>query len=278
LSKPEAQKNLEMSSHGRIFMLIQAYRRFGHLAAQFNPLTSSEPPEELKLDRLGFAFAELEQPFPSLGFCGKSEAPLKEIVAALGSIYASKIGVEYMDLGRPELERWLSERLESSSAISLTQEEKIQLWESLSKADGLEQFLHRKYVGQTRFSLEGGETMVPLLLEVLKRSGELGVEELLIGMAHRGRLNVLAHVLEKPYAELLREFEDDTILSQVGHDDVKYHMGFSKEVSFSSGKRVLVSMAANPSHLESVDPVVLGQVRALQVLKLDEERKKSARS
>ncbi|MBX9743909.1 MAG: 2-oxoglutarate dehydrogenase E1 component, partial [Chlamydiales bacterium] len=130
------------------------------------------------------------------------------------------------------------------------------------------------YVGQTRFSLEGGETMIPVLLEMIKAAGQKEVEEIIIGMAHRGRLNVLAQVVGKPYSSLLEEFENDLILSGKGHDDVKYHMGFSKEHVLSSGKKITVSMAPNPSHLESVDPVVLGQVRALQVLHQDDQRQK----
>ncbi len=270
LTQPEGKGS---EKHLRIFKLIQAYRRFGHLAAFVNPLTQPAAPQELSLGSLGFSESELSEMFPTLGWCGKAEAPLQEILNALQAVYASKMGVEYMDLGRPELEHWLAERLEKAGLFVLSPEEKVRLWESLSKTDWLEQFLHRKYVGQTRFSLEGGETMIPLISEIIAEAGKLGVEELLIGMAHRGRLNVLAQILQKPYEELLQEFEDDTILAQVGHDDVKYHMGFSQSVSLPSGKRMTVSMAANPSHLESVDPVVLGQVRALQVLKSDEKRK-----
>lgn len=272
LNKPDEKEGKDSSAPLRIFKLIQAYRRFGHLAASINPLAPPKAPDELSLENLGFSESELSQEFPTLGWCGKPDAPLKDILAALQSVYASKIGVEYMDLGRTELEHWLAGRLEGPSSFALAPEEKLRLWEGLAKTDWLEQFLHRKYVGQTRFSLEGGETMIPLVSEMIQQAGMLGVEEMLIGMAHRGRLNVLAQILEKPYAELLQEFEDDTVLAQVGHDDVKYHMGFSKEISLASGKQIFVSMAANPSHLESVDPVVLGQVRALQVTKQDEKR------
>lgn len=260
----------------RIFELVQTYRRFGHLAASFNPLEEEgeKSPPELSLKGLGFAENELEQMFPTLGFCGKPEAKLKEIVEALKAIYSSRIGFEYMDLGHVELEKWMQGKIEPQLPAEPSLEEKHLLLEYLYKSEILETFLHTKYVGQTRFSLEGAETMIPILAEIIDFGADLGIEEILIGMAHRGRLNVLANILNKPYISLFEEFEDDTSLSYTGNDDVKYHMGFTGEIQTRSNRKIPVSIAANPSHLESVYPVVLGQVRALQVLKKDIERRK----
>jgi 2-oxoglutarate dehydrogenase E1 component len=265
----------EGSDSLKIFQLIQSYRRFGHLAAHFNPLeTNLKEPFELTLERHGFSEKDLDQKFSSFGFCGKDEALLREIVDALKNVYANRIGFEYMDLGSIEMEQWMAEKIEPALQIEITSPEKKILLEFLCKAELLETFFHTKYAGKTRFSLEGAETMIPLLSQIIEWGSQAGVEEWMIGMAHRGRLNVLANLLNKPYAALFEEFEDDTILSYPGNDDVKYHMGFEGQVTSQTGKKIPVAMAANPSHLESIDPVVLGQVRALQVLKNDQERKK----
>lgn len=209
--------------------LAQKYRREGHLFARFNPL--QEP-----------AGVNLE------------EHPLK-------AVYCGSVGFEYMDLGKPELEKWLQARIEGGQA-ELKLEEKQLLLEMLVKSEAFETHLHAKYPGQTRFSLEGAETMIPILAEVLQKGKALGVEEAVIGMAHRGRLNVLSAILNKSYGAIFEEFEDDMSLSFAGSDDVKYHMG-----AVGNWDKIVVELAANPSHLESVDPVVLGKVKAKQILK-----------
>lgn len=255
-------------SNLRIYDLVQAYRRYGHLQAQFNPLETEERQvPELDLEKLGFFPSEMDQDFPTLGFCSQSKATLKEIIGALGAIYCNRIGFEYMDSDSPELEKWVQGRLEPQLIVQPTIEEKHLLLEYLNKSEVFETFLHTKYVGQTRFSLEGAETVIPILAEMIDLGGELGIEEFLIGMAHRGRLNVLTNILNKPLSLVLEEFEDDTTLSFSGNDDVKYHMGYAGEFKARSGKQIAVAVAANPSHLESVDPVVLGQTYAKQTLK-----------
>ncbi len=263
------------SAEAKIALLIQAYRRYGHLLASVNPL--EKPPEaaaELDLERLGFAKSDLDLPFPSLGFCGKESASLREILAALQEVYSSRIGFEYMDLGNPELEQWMQARIEPRLPVDIAIEEKRFLLDALNQSEVLETFLHTRYVGQTRFSLEGNETAIPMLAEMVDAGALLGAEEFWIGMSHRGRLNVLANILKKPYSTLFEEFEDDTALSFFGNDDVKYHMGFSGEIATKSGKKISISMPPNPSHLESVDPVLLGQVCALQIVKGDVEKRK----
>lgn len=260
-------------SNLRISNLIQAYRRYGHLLAKFNPLDNSErQAPELNLEQLGFFESELNQEFPTLGFCGKPSASLREILDALKEIYCNRIGFEYMDLSHPELEKWIQERLEPQLEIHPSIEDQHLLLEYLNKSEVFETFLHTKYVGQTRFSLEGAETMIPLIAEMIDLGGDLGLEQFHIGMAHRGRLNVLTNILNKPIPSTLEEFEDDTTLSFSGNDDVRYHMGFVGELKTRSGKKMVVSMAANPSHLESVDPVVLGETYAMQILKNDEDK------
>ncbi len=260
----------------RIYDLVQAYRRYGHMLAQFNPLDTGErKAPELDLEKLGFFESELTQVFPTLGFCGKKEAPLQELIQALKDIYCNRIGFEYMDLGNPDLEKWVQGRLEPQLAIQPTIEEKHLLLDYLNKSEVFETFLHVKYVGQTRFSLEGAETMIPILAEMIGLGGDLGVDEFFLGMAHRGRLNVLTNILNKPLALILEEFEDDTTLSFIGNDDVRYHMGYTGELKNRSGKKISVSIAANPSHLESVDPVLLGQTYAKQILKNDSDKSRT---
>ncbi len=265
------------SENLRIYELIQAFRRYGHLIAKFNPLETRErTASELDLGKLGFFESEMNQSFPTLGFCGKKEASLQEIVSSLKAIYCNQIGFEYMDLGNPELEKWVQERLEPNLPSQATVEEKHLLLEYLNKSEVFELFLHTKYPGQTRFSLEGAETMIPLIAEMIHCGGQFGIEEVLIGMAHRGRLNVLTNILNKPLESIFAEFEDDTTLSFYGNDDVRYHMGFVGEFQTRSNQKVIVDMAANPSHLESVGPILIGQTFAKQVLKEDVQKTRIA--
>ncbi len=259
------------ASHLRIADLVLAYRRFGHLQAQFNPLIEEKPSASaLNLEALGFFSSELDLSFPTMGFCGKPEASLRELIQSLEAIYCGPIGFEYMDLGRPDLEKWVQDQIEPQLNIHLETQEKHLLLESMNKSEVFETFLHTKYMGQTRFSLEGAETLIPILAEIIDYGANLGIEEFLIGMAHRGRLNVLTNILNKPYELILEEFEDDTSLSFSGNDDVRYHMGYASELKGALSKSITVGIAANPSHLESVDPVVLGQTRAKIVKRGDD--------
>jgi 2-oxoglutarate dehydrogenase E1 component len=260
----------------RVYEAVQAYRRYGHLMAAMDPLSLplKEIPE-LSLQKLGFEPHELEEPFPSLHFCSTVEAPLKEILAALQRLYASRIGFQYMDLENPEMERWIQERIEPSLPIQLSLEEKRLLLEMLNKSEIFESFIHTKYVGQKRFSLEGAETLIPMIAELIEEGAARGMEEWVLGMAHRGRLNVLANLLGKPYSVIFQEFEDSFLPLQFeGSGDVKYHKGFSADAKLRSGKSIQLHLAPNSSALESVDPVVLGIARGTQVLRGDSERKK----
>ena len=267
---------VEVSRDIRIYHLIDAYRTFGHLIACVNPIATSEPPpaRELALSTLGFEERELDELFPTCGLLDQEEASLREIIAALELIYCRTIGVEYMDFQSPEFEKWLQMEIEPTRfRPNFSLEKKHQILQGLNRAELFETFLHTKYVGQKRFSLEGGETLIPILKEIVETGSQIGMDEFVIGMAHRGRLNVLTNILNKSFSMVFSEFEDDYELAVAeAMGDVKYHKGYSANIETSGGKQVHIRLAANPSHLESVDPIVEGSARAKQVAREDEER------
>lgn len=272
--------NLENASPDlRIYYLITAYRTYGHLMAKINPIATHEPEpaRELDIENYGFNQADLELPFPTFGFLKEESAPLKDIIAALKKTYCSTIGIEYMGLGMPEMEKWLQEKIEPGFDHGLTKEEKLRILNELYKAEAFETFIHTKYVGQKRFSLEGAETLIPMINAMLDEGANIGISEAILGMAHRGRLNMLANIFGKSYSYIFNEFEDHYTpdLSE-GTGDVKYHKGFAGKYQTASGKEILMTLAANPSHLESVDPVVEGGVRARQELKPKNQKKEVA--
>lgn len=244
----------------RVLELIEAYRRYGHLLVPINPiaLTGRKAPE-LSIEAFGFSQDDLSKPFPSFGFCKSAEAPLSEIIDALSKIYCSRIGFE---IENSDVQKWVRERIEPELKIEPTIEEKRLILQALNRSELLEKYLHTKYAGQKRFSLEGIETIIPLLAELLEEGLSEGVEEFFFGMAHRGRLNVLSNILGKPYSVVFKEFEDTfyPLSMEDGSGDVKYHKGFSSKVAGA-----MVHLAPNASHLESVDGIVLGQTRAAQV-------------
>ena len=253
----------------RVYNLITAYRTYGHLLAETNPISTKKPGEvvELSLLRLGFSAKEEEELFPTCGLLPEKEAKLKDIVAALKDIYCRGIGIEYMGLQNPAVIEWLQQRIEPSRfRPNLAIEQKKAILTHLNRSELFEVFLHTKYTGQKRFSLEGGETLIPILAGAIDTGANLGVEEFFLGLAHRGRLNVLANILNKSYGDIFSEFEDYSDPGSFeGSGDVKYHKGYRSEVETDSGRKVKLCLAANPSHLESVDAVLLGHVRARQV-------------
>lgn len=262
----------------RICDLINAYRTYGHLLARINPIETAEPqePYELSLPTLGFRKEELNQTFPTCGLMKQPTATLNEIIAELRTIYSDKIGVEYMGMQKPDLERWLQERIEPNHfKINLSIDQKKMILQSLNKSELLESFLHTKYVGQKRFSIEGCESFVPVIECMISTGADLGAEEFVIGMAHRGRLNVLSNILNKSYADIFSEFEEGYIPESFeGSGDVKYHKGYSSNIQTVNGHKVRVDLAPNPSHLESVVPVVEGQTKAKQILANDIKRER----
>ncbi|MGZ3633386.1 MAG: 2-oxoglutarate dehydrogenase E1 component [Parachlamydiaceae bacterium] len=249
--------------------LIDAYRKYGHLKAQVNPIERVEAkPWQLALDRFGFSEVDLNTPYPTFGILDADEAPLSAIIAKLEAIYCGTVGVEYMGIGRPEIEQWLQQRIESQGFDgNLTIEQKKMILQHLNKSELFEIFLHTKYTGQKRFSLEGAETLIPMLEKVVEKGAEEGVKEFFIGMAHRGRLNVLSNILNKPYSLIFSEFDENYIpesFEQTG--DVKYHKGFFSETLSSHGHKVQIALTPNPSHLEAVNSVIEGQAYAKQLL------------
>ncbi|HEY0446658.1 MAG TPA: 2-oxoglutarate dehydrogenase E1 component [Allosphingosinicella sp.] len=256
-------------------MLIRTYRVRGHLAANLDPLGLAKPemPADLTPEYHGFTGAALDRPIYLGGALGLQQGTVREIVEILRANYCGNIGLEYMHINDLEERRFLQERMEGKeNAIRFTREGKQSILQKVIEGEQWEKFLARKYVGTKRFGLDGGEAMIPALESVIKYGGQYGVREIVIGMAHRGRLNVLANVMGKPYRVIFSEFAGGSANPEDvgGSGDVKYHLGTSSDRAFD-GIEVHMSLVPNPSHLEAVDPVVLGKVRAIQTAKSDNE-------
>jgi 2-oxoglutarate dehydrogenase E1 component len=261
LSDPDT----EAIKPARIFELIHAYRSRGHLMADTDPLAYRQRKHpDLDVQSHGLTLWDLDRSFPTGGFTGKSRATLRDILGLLRNSYCRTVGVEYMHLQDPRQRRWLQERLEAGHART-DREDQLRILRRLNAAEAFETFLQTKYVGQKRFSLEGGESLIPLLDAILSEAANSGLDEVGIGMAHRGRLNVLANIAGKSYAQIFGEFEGNLDPGTVqGSGDVKYHLGTEGVFTAESGRTTRVHLAANPSHLEAVDPVLEGIVRAKQ--------------
>ncbi len=256
-----------------VLQLINAHRFRGHQQANLDPLQLQERPvvEELYPEHYGLTSTDLNTVFNAGSLHGVEQDTLANIIKRIKTIYCGTIGAEYMHITDTKQKRWIQERLESSLAKpNFMSETKLNILERLTAAQGLEEFLHTKYVGQKRFSLEGGESFIPLLDELIQHAGACGVKEIIIGMAHRGRLNVLVNILGKRPKDLFSEFEG-TSTPKSGSGDVKYHQGFSSDV-MTPGGLVHLALAFNPSHLEIINPVVEGAVRARQERRGDKPR------
>ncbi len=262
------QSSLEANKKAiAVMQLIQAYRSRGHTIADLNPLREGPKRNpDLELSTFGLSMWDLDREFYCGGLGGREKAPLSEIIKLLRDTYCRKIGVEYLYIQNSEEREWLRESMESTTNNpNLSKKEKISLLRKLNHASAFEEFLHKKYIGHKRFSLEGADTLIPMLDVMLNRCGDLGVEKVFFGMAHRGRLNVLVNTLGKSYHKIFAEFEGNIDISTFhGSGDVKYHLGTSGTHTTPSGKEVALQLLPNPSHLESVNPVVEGAARALQ--------------
>jgi 2-oxoglutarate dehydrogenase E1 component len=261
----------------RIAQLIDAYRTYGHLLANVNPI-AVEPqsePYQLNIERFGFTRQDLASHFPTYELLQEETAPLLNIINTLRSIYCDRLGFDFMHVQHPELEKWLIDQIEPIHCQKhLTNEQKQQILQHLNKSELFESFLHMRYVGQKRFSLEGAETLIPMIVEMVDRGAEQEVEEFIFGMSHRGRLNVLCNIFDKSYAEIFSEFEEGKVPASIeGSGDVKYHKGFYSEVKSVHGRQVKLTLTPNPSHLESVNAVVEGLARARQDLLQDEKQR-----
>ncbi len=262
--------------HLRVIMLIRAYRVRGHLIADLDPLglTRNEHHPELDPRTYGFEEADLDREFFLDYVLGLETATLREIMEVLRKTYSGTVGVEFLHIQDPEQKAWIQAKIEGTGGIwDTSAEEKREILEQLTATEAFETFLHRKFPGTKRFGIDGGESTIPALEAVIRKASELGVEEVVIGMPHRGRLNVLANVMGKPYAAILSEFQGEAVQDSVlGSGDVKYHLGTSTDRVMPCGRSLHLSLTANPSHLEAVDPVVMGKARAKQRQRGDTER------
>jgi 2-oxoglutarate dehydrogenase E1 component len=262
----------------RALMLIRAYRIRGHLAADLDPLSmrSDAPHPELDPQSYGFLDADMDRPIFIDNVLGLQVASMRQIVDIVKRTYCGTFALQYMHISDPGQSAWLKERIEGyDKEIRFTREGRKAILNKMVEAEGFEKFLHVKYMGTKRFGLDGGESLIPAMEQIIKRGGNLGVEEIVIGMPHRGRLSVLANVMQKPYRAIFNEFQGGSFKPEDvdGSGDVKYHLGASSDREFD-GNTVHLSLTANPSHLEAVNPVVLGKVRAKQDQKNDGARGK----
>jgi 2-oxoglutarate dehydrogenase E1 component len=260
----------------RALMMIRAYRMRGHLQADLDPLglAPRRDHEELNPSSYGFTEADYDRPIFIDNVLGMEFATIREMLEILRRTYCSTLGVEFMHISAPNEKDWIQRRIEGpDKAIAFTPEGKRAIFNKLVEADGFEKFIDVKYTGTKRFGLDGAESLIPALEQIIKRGGALGVQEIVLGMAHRGRLNVLAQVMGKPHRAIFHEFKGGSYApdSVEGSGDVKYHLGASSDREFD-GNKVHLSLTANPSHLEIVDPVVLGKARAKQDQLKDRKR------
>ncbi|MEL6550344.1 MAG: 2-oxoglutarate dehydrogenase E1 component [Pseudomonadota bacterium] len=252
----------------RALMIIRAYRIRGHLAADLDPLgmRAEEPHPELEPANYGFTDADMDRPIFLDNVLGLMTASMRQIMEIVKRTYCGTFALQYMHISNPEEAQWLKERIEGlGKEVQFTREGRKAILNKMVQAEGFEKFLHVKYMGTKRFGLDGGEALIPAMEQVIKRGGALGVKDIVIGMPHRGRLNVLANVMGKPYRAIFNEFQGGSFKPEDvdGSGDVKYHLGASSDREFD-GNTVHLSLTANPSHLEAVNPVVLGKSRAKQ--------------
>ncbi|WP_425829660.1 multifunctional oxoglutarate decarboxylase/oxoglutarate dehydrogenase thiamine pyrophosphate-binding subunit/dihydrolipoyllysine-residue succinyltransferase subunit [Streptomyces fractus] len=261
----DASHDDDVTKAARVFELIHSYRVRGHVMADTDPLEYQQRKHpDLDITEHGLTLWDLEREFAVGGFAGKSMMKLRDVLGVLRDSYCRTTGVEFMHIQDPKQRRWLQDRIERQHAKP-EREEQLRILRRLNSAEAFETFLQTKYVGQKRFSLEGGESVIPLLDAVIDSAAENRLDEVVIGMAHRGRLNVLANIVGKSYAQIFREFEGNLDpKSMHGSGDVKYHLGAQGTFTGLDGEQINVSLAANPSHLETVDPVIEGIVRAKQ--------------
>ncbi|HYQ58441.1 MAG TPA: 2-oxoglutarate dehydrogenase E1 component, partial [Draconibacterium sp.] len=262
--KPSGIKIENIDKEFAILNLIHGYRQRGHLFTKTNPVRARRTyTPTLDIENFGLNKSDLEQTFQAGNEIGIGPARLKDIVAHLEDTYCRSVGVEYVYMRKPEVVQWLRERMESAKNSEQYSNEKRQhFFYHLKLAVGFENFIHKKFVGQKRFSLEGAEALIPALDAVIERGAELGMEEFILGMAHRGRLNVLSNILEKPYENIFKEFYGTEYEDDIAQGDVKYHLGYENEVVTDLGKKVKLKLVPNPSHLETVAPIVEGMVRS----------------
>lgn len=257
-------ESVQLDKEFAVYQLILAYRKKGHLIAKTNPIRERKDRHaHLDLKYFGLDESELDTEFYAGKFIGLGKTTLKNIIEHLKKCYTASLGTEFTSLNDSKKIDWLIDAVENKMQQPVPIEQKRKILQKLNEGVMFEKFLHTKYVGQKRFSLEGGESTIPALDAIISVASENNVQEVVIGMAHRGRLNVLANILGKTYEQIFTEFEGNSIPdTTMGSGDVKYHMGYSSEIETATGKKVHLKLAPNPSHLEAVDPVVIGFARS----------------
>src|SRR5438093_5914812 len=259
----------------RVDQLIRNYRVRGHMAAQLDPLgIPRATPPELDVEFYGFTEQDLDRRFSCESMCGGDTLALRKIIERLRNTYCRSIGVQFMHIDDSFVRHWLQERMESTgNRLNISRDEQIRILTRLTDAVIFEEFIRKKFIGAKSFSLEGAESLIPLLDLAIERAGEHGIDEIVLGMAHRGRLNVLANIMAKSPRQIFREFADlDPELYVGARGDVKYHLGYSSDWDTQVGRKIHLSLCFNPSHLEFVNPVALGRMRAKQDRAMDIER------
>jgi 2-oxoglutarate dehydrogenase E1 component len=261
-----------------VLNLIEDYRRRGHLFTQTNPVrTRRKYFPALDIENFKLTQSDLEKSFKAGVEVGLGEARLSEIIKVLKQTYCQSIGAEYLYIRNPEEVKWLQHKMESARntpVFNVT--EKLHIFNLLKTAVGFEQFIHKKFVGQKRFSLEGAESVIPALNAVIEKGAGLGIDEFVIGMAHRGRLNILANILKKPYEDIFREFAGVDYDDDIALGDVKYHLGYNNTLTLENGKKVKLNLVPNPSHLETVGPIVQGITKAKLIKHYNEDTSRLA--
>jgi len=250
-----------------VYALVNAYRELGHGIARLDPLGHNRPSHPLlALEEFGVSLADLDHQVGKGGFLGPTDGTLRDLLEKLRLTYCQTLGVEYVEIDDKTQRTWLQQQMEPIlNQPSLPPSRCRQILSRLATAEVFEHFLHTRYIGYKRFSLEGAEALIPLLDTLVEEGAALGVAEMVMGTAHRGRLNVLAHLLRKPYEIILSEFEETLVpQNNDGNGDVKYHLGFSHDHVTAQGRPIHLSLSANPSHLELVNPVIAGIVHAKQ--------------
>jgi len=260
LQEPDSLSSKEF----HVINLIHGYRQRGHLFTKTNPVRERRKyTPTLDIREFNLTEQDLNTPFKAGEHLGIGTVPLKQIVEHLERTYCHSIGVEYLYIREPKEVEWLQKKMESSrNTPKFSNQEKLHIYHHLITAVGFEKFIHTKFTGQKRFSLEGTETLIPSLDAIIELGGELGISEFIIGMSHRGRLNVLANIMKKPYETIFREFTGKSYIDTISLGDVKYHLGFGSEIVTDKGKPIKLNLAPNPSHLEAVGPVVEGIAHA----------------
>ena len=264
-----ARYRVDPAKQARVTGAIYAYRSIGHTIARFNPLLD-EPPvnPRLSLERLGFSEEDLDQSYHTGNYLNGVDMTVRELLERLKKTYCGFVGVEYLHIQETKKRRWLQARMEPNSNLSqFSREQTLRIFRKIIEGEAFEQFLHTRYLGQKRFSLEGAETLIACLDAIVQKGPQVGIQKIVMGMAHRGRLNVLANILGKSYEFIFREFSENYLPKMAyGSGDVKYHLGYETTCTTESQQEVAISLVANPSHLEAINSIVEGSTRAEQQL------------